>query len=446
MGIVAATLQQYLDKDPTIRVSDDWDALNLSADQIRYAATDAYASLAVYQALMAIPVPGNLPEVPPLGLPISVLDDGGNKVVAHGVVAHQPQSVNGIKVTKTRLAVTVLEVLIETSITVVRDQVITTAKTPFDIVCRRTRLQTHPTQPTTLVPPNSSFLAVPQSELSEAGHLSGLSFLETLDDAPDADDSESSGVHIEQDANLPYDGTEDDPATAIVNADSVTQGKAVTAELDAETWNPVIRARVLKDVFHFMHGIPISRTHGLRKPFARDLRDAIFLLDEDDKARITIQLAKSGITFDRQMRYNAKWVLARCKRVIPPPEQLYPAVKKVFDTYGPLQDAKTGLPLFNNACWHAVKNALKVVRNGQLSDPPGIPLYYVVALDHKENNLPIYRCIRGTNFVEGGVHQNIRRRLPIAGASPRHTVTRLTDYVLKHNLLVRASLKYRRWS
>jgi hypothetical protein len=48
--------------------------------------------------------------------------------------------------------------------------------------------------------------------------------------------------------------------------------------------------------------------------------------------------------------------------------------------------------------------------------------------------------VRGTNSVEGGVHHSGRRRLPIAGASARHASTRLCDFVLMHNLVVRDNI------
>ena len=50
------------------------------------------------------------------------------------------------------------------------------------------------------------------------------------------------------------------------------------------------------------------------------------------------------------------------------------------------------------------KKPLNTGQMGYLSDPPGIPLYYTVGVDHEVGGLPVWRCCRGTNFVEGGVH------------------------------------------
>ncbi|KAJ7182091.1 hypothetical protein C8R46DRAFT_1210641 [Mycena filopes] len=105
-------------------------------------------------------------------------------------------------------------------------------------------------------------------------------------------------------------------------------------------------------------------------------------------------------------------------------------------TYGPLKDSKTSLPLFNTAAWKIAKNILELIKNGYVSDPPGIQLYYCLGFDKKAGGLPIYRCVRGTNIVEGGVHTHLIARLPSRGASVCHMIACLLDFILGHNLRV----------
>jgi hypothetical protein len=93
------------------------------------------------------------------------------------------------------------------------------------------------------------------------------------------------------------------------------------------------------------------------------------------------------------LRTRAKWLWHHCKWSIPPPEQLYPLVERVFRTYGALKDAQSGLPLFNSAAWTVSKNILDLVQKGFLSDPPGVALYYQIGVDTKFGGLPLYRCI-----------------------------------------------------
>ena len=76
------------------------------------------------------------------------------------------------------------------------------------------------------------------------------------------------------------------------------------------------------------------------------------------------------LTFAQLLLSRPLWVLQRCRRVIPPPEELYPLIKKLFSVWGPLKDAKTQLPLFNPQNWKTAKQILELIREGFVSDPP----------------------------------------------------------------------------
>jgi hypothetical protein len=236
-------------------------------------------------------------------------------------------------------------------------------------------------------------------------------------------------------------GDPHDPATlrgCEADAESKKAGTAVLSEAAHNwgRWKTHIRSRCLKDAFHIFNMFYISVAHGLRAEFARALRDAIFIPDPIDKARIVAWGLRQTPPKDWNglLRTSSKWVWRRCKRIIPPPEELYPLVAAVFETFGPLKDAKSGLPLFNSAAWAVAKNILELVQKGFLSDPPGIALYYQLGVD--KFFLILYRCIRGTNWTEGGVHTHLRSRLPTSGASVRHANASLKDFIARHNLLV----------
>lgn len=184
--------------------------------------------------------------------------------------------------------------------------------------------------------------------------------------------------------------------------------------------------------------IIILKTHGLRVKFSRALRDAIFLPNATDKRQIESYLARQSppITFAEKVQSNLSWIKKHCKHVVPPPEQLYPIVSGLFQDYGPLKDAQTGIPLFNAQAWQTVKKILELIQKGYISDPPGVALYYCIGICNK-TKLPIYHDWRGTNLTEGGVHwPRVCHSLPIGGVSVRHTSNRLTDFVFHHNMLV----------
>ncbi len=136
-------------------------------------------------------------------------------------------------------------------------------------------------------------------------------------------------------------------------------------------------------------------------------------------------------------KFGWKWINRHCKQVIPPPEELYPLVENIFQTYGHLKDSKTGHPLFNPVAWAVAKNILDLVWKCYVSDPPGIALYCVQKIDKKHSGLPIYQCLRGTNWTEGGVHMHLDACLPTSGASIEHVQASLDDFILIHNLKVR---------
>jgi hypothetical protein len=132
--------------------------------------------------------------------------------------------------------------------------------------------------------------------------------------------------------------------------------------------------------------------------------------------------------------YNSEWVWQRVKRFVPPPETLAPRVLEVIQKFGPLQDAVTGQPLFNNTSWEAARTVLENIQQGYYSDPPGFQLYSTRGED--TDGLTLYRCVRGTNNVEGGVHRNIIKRFGSYNASARFSTNLLRDYNVCRNLKV----------
>ncbi|KAJ7197452.1 hypothetical protein GGX14DRAFT_574233 [Mycena pura] len=429
--LVAALLHQCLPKPASERISTNWGDDELSQAQLEYAARDAYASLILYHEINKTPLPTPTADLPlTIGTPVILLTDDNKKPAARGVIS--PNSIqasfNGVNVatTKTRTVLTIHEVLIPGAIIGINKDanqqkcaLTDFGSTPFEILAHRSHVRIVPPPP---APPAISKLplteATPTPE-PEAPSEDSVSAFEGLDDGDDNDSdpiTASSAIPDEQSATV----------------GSSTLGPEVLNDLDYLTR---IRSRVLKDIFHVFHMLYISRTHGLRLAFVRAFRDACLVPHPADKARIETYLTTKNLAWNDMLRYNPKWLWKHCRRTIPPPEVLYPLVHRLFMLYGPLKDAKTGLPLFNAAAWKIAKNILELIRNGYVSDVPGVVLYYCIGFD-KVSGLPIYRCIRGTNMVEGGVHTHLLAKLPSRGASVRHMVACLLDFVLRHNLTV----------
>jgi hypothetical protein len=76
--------------------------------------------------------------------------------------------------------------------------------------------------------------------------------------------------------------------------------------------------------------------------------------------------------------------------------------------YGKALDAKTGIPLFSKQAWQKANAVLELAHQGYLSDLDGIVLYEKAGID--QHGLQLWKCLCGTNKVEGGPHGDIYRK------------------------------------
>lgn len=164
-----------------------------------------------------------------------------------------------------------------------------------------------------------------------------------------------------------------------------------------------------KDIFHAFNMIPISVNHGLRQAFLRALRD--HLMRWDPAVREIVDKTCHRIfklSFDEMLVRNPRFIAARTPRYVPPPSVLVPAIKHVYKTFGNALDAKTSQPLFSKEAWKKANSVLELAREGYLSDIKGVVLYEKAGID--KYGLQKYKCLRGTNKVEGGPHGDIYRK------------------------------------
>jgi 3'-5' exonuclease len=442
--LCARVLGKRLNKNVSERLSNAWEDDVLSSEQLQYAARDASASLTIYHKLQILDVPQPLPAGSLTSpTPVLLYSADNTTVIAQGQIAVNHilrPSYDTINITPTRTVIDVLEVLVPGAVvTTHRKQALSTfGPAPFSVVCLRSHLRSfNPAQlPLAPKPPQSLSLQDGQS-------TSESRFGRNIDDSAEAvlEDlvTENDGIPI---GGLLLNDLADPPKDLphIIDGASAALGMKLIGTIPKapETWDNQIRSRVLKDPFHVFNMFYISRRHGLRYQFVRELRDAIFIPDQQDKARIDAWGATQNprLSYEKLRNISPEWVRKRCKHIIPPPKILYAYVGKVFLTYGPLKDPRSQAPLFNADNWQTAKQIMSLIENGYLSDPPDIPLYTVIGLDNKSGGLPIYKCARGTNSTEGAVHTHLRKYMPKSGVSLRHLHACLHDYVLRHNLTV----------
>ncbi|PBK95300.1 hypothetical protein ARMGADRAFT_795222 [Armillaria gallica] len=405
--LCAKVLKVHLDKDPATRISPDWHSDELSSEQLRYAALDAWASLKVYEELEQMQVPGEVVTFTP-GQDIFLCQDDTN-IVACGRISLRSdyKSFEGINITPTRILIEITNIFVPGAIiSTHRKQALSEfGRCPFSLVALRSRLRTY-------IP---GFLESDAEESEQPGlqpTVEGVAVLDSpsldqTDDASSEDASNNLGTGERREAeqggrsfecliiefcdllaSANADGSEDGG----LDPEGVRKCEEILEELKKIPWPNDRRSGVLKDIFHVFQMIWIPKSHGLRITFARILRDAIFLPDLSDMKVIISYLARLSppMTWKECLQKDPAFIKRHCKFVVPPPEILYDIVLKLFQTYGPLKDAQTGLPLFNASTWKTVKNILLLIRMGYISDPPGIPLYLCLGVE--SNGLPHYRC------------------------------------------------------
>lgn len=439
--LCALVLRKQLPKNISARISSSWEDENLTDGQIHYSALDAWAALEIYQSLNQIPLPSLLPENPPLGLRVALYNTDKSRIIARGLISSHSvdATYDEINISRTRTVITVEEVIVPGAVVTTHKKRALNAfgPTPFNLVCLISHLRTsvpcnEPAVHTSELSPRSS---APVLDASASGN-STSSTTEQPDVEGNIGDLLLQGFEASESEQLT------EPHPRIADSNSTAEGITILQnnsdqEIGIVGDAVVIRSRVLKDVFHVFNMFYISTAHGLRLDFVQALRDALFIPDKDDKRRILAWASKQEPpqTWDYLLRHKSKWLWRHCKRSIPPPEVLYPLVETVFKTYGPLKDSRTSAPLFNVAAWKTAKNVLELIRNGFISDPPGIPLYRPLGADAKAGGLQIYACDRGTNRTEG-VHSHLLSRLPASGSGIRHLLACIQDFILRHNLLV----------
>ena len=167
--------------------------------------------------------------------------------------------------------------------------------------------------------------------------------------------------------------------------------------------------RIKKDIFHAFHMIPISSQHVLRGPFLCALRD--HMMRWDPAIRKTVDKVCRRVfdlTFDQMLLKNPCFIAARTPCHVPAPSVLVPAIKHVYETFGDALDVRTQQPLFSELAWQKANAVLDLAQEGYLSDLDGITMYEKDGFD--QYGLQKWKCIRGTNKVEGGPHGDIYRK------------------------------------
>jgi hypothetical protein len=193
--------------------------------------------------------------------------------------------------------------------------------------------------------------------------------------------------------------------------------------------------RVIQDIWHVMERMSrvILKKHGFCKDFMFSLMNAFFIHEQEDLERVKAYLSWKGHDFDAYLKYKSDWIHQRVRRIVPPAGELYNRVKKVFDFYETVQDAASGMDLFNEKAKKESKLILDAILDNYLSDPVGVSLYSFEGYD--SHRLPLYKCVRGTNATES-IHSNLISHFSAFNCTPVYADSILAMCRHRHNFTV----------
>ncbi len=145
--LCASVLSKRLNKNVSERVSTSWEDDVLTSQQVKYAALDAYASLQIYYALAAVPLPQPLPPIITPMTTVLIFGDSSAKgrPIARGLVSPHctDRSFDGINITPTRTLIDIQEAYIPAAILATHRKTALSnfGPPPFTIVCLQSHLR-----------------------------------------------------------------------------------------------------------------------------------------------------------------------------------------------------------------------------------------------------------------------------------------------------------------
>ena len=328
--LMSIILHHYLPKDESIQVSTAWDNETLSDTQVRYATLDVYASWALCDALIALPAHESISAMTAAGTPVKLLSCDHSATVAVGfITAGRGIEFNGVNVTKTRVVVDITSVfqpayLVCPELSKSRLEVpIATLATsfPFALLCHIKDLEVTSISSMQLGEDIQKSPLPPHPYRSNYDPYYTSANAESCNKPPDIAESPPQS---EQESDLStstlYDAKGEqsieecipDPEAAALLAENLPALSLESVGSPEPELTPYedteIRSHVLGDIWHLMNQFKIPLSHGLRQPFARALRDALFVPDLVDKAAVEAVLQKRNVTWEQMVLWKPEWV------------------------------------------------------------------------------------------------------------------------------------------
>ena len=201
--------------------------------------------------------------------------------------------------------------------------------------------------------------------------------------------------------------------------------------------------RVLLDPFHLLQRYS-KRLGSSVDPIARIcmvmLRDALFVNDPEDEETVRRYLRQErGMSDDQIKKVGHTFFVRRCRRAIPPPQQLAARLQAVFDIFHGSK-MSNGKPLYRerqaqqSSFEEEHRAIMRHVLSGCVSDHPNVPLYCRLkpAAAYVAAGLERHLCFRGTSQLEG-FHRHLLTAVKTWNLSPEMMDAVILEFVTSWN-------------
>ena len=217
------------------------------------------------------------------------------------------------------------------------------------------------------------------------------------------------------------------------------QRPAVDAVAVAPFSEAVAPNRCLLDGFHALKRIRLALKCAEKKQkespivtwLMDSLRDAMYVVNDYDLQTVKSKFEEHEINFFSRYKYDWDSLRPYFRRVIPQPGLLQANIEAVMSAFNATAEGMRVSELGDGALPKAISKLMSHVRHGCLSDPPDLELYSKKKVD--KYGLQIYRCHRGTNSAESGLHRHLIKKFASKNMSVEYSCIFLAFFCDRYN-------------
>lgn len=206
---------------------------------------------------------------------------------------------------------------------------------------------------------------------------------------------------------------------------------------------------VLLDILHFIKRLSESTagvSHPMHAAFVRDVRDAIFVVLEEDRSKVVDELVESGrIQRDAVQYIPQSYFVETCRRTVRPAAELLEKLDAVFAHYKDMMCVIPGNPakelpdrqvaLISDRHIRLWEKQKVHIRRACVRDPPGVSMY--IPIKDRKDPSKVGLCVWESNHHPSlvcGLKSILGvgpRRWPATSPSAGHLTWRATTWSIK---------------